>query len=410
MRTESVRLRHLAPLLVVLALAAAGLACSSGGGSAATAAPAQPMVTERVIVVTAPVTPVVVTVIPVTPVVVTVAAPLASGGGVDLVELYKRVNPAVVAITVDMGSQGTSLGSGFVYDAEGHIVTNHHVVGSTTDVEVAFASGTRVMGRVIGVDEDSDLAVIKVDVPASELVPLPLADSDALQVGQHVVAIGNPFGLDGTMTEGIISGLGRMIDSDRQSSTGTAFSVPDTIQTDAPINPGNSGGPLIDEQGQVVGVNRMIESLTGVNSGVGFAVASNTVKQVVPYLIKDGKFVYSYLGLTGLQELSLTMQEVLSLPQTSGVYVTSVTPGGPSAEAGVTPDSGSLVTPTSRGESATLVGDGDLVIAIDAREVRTFHDLLSYLVNHTRPGQTVTLTLIRKGETLQIPVVLGERP
>ena len=332
---------------------------------------------------------------------VAAAPPVTASEEQLLIDLYQRVNPSVVAILVE-DQTGGALGTGFVIDTEGHVVTNFHVVEGAQQIEVDFPSGFKTRGQVLGTDADSDLAVIKMDTLPEQLVPVPLGDSDQVQVGQRVVAIGNPFGLSGTMTIGIVSGLGRTLQSVRTTESG-AFSAPDIIQTDAAINRGNSGGPLLNLQGEVIGVNKALESETGFNAGIGFAVASNTVKQVVPYLIKDGKFVYPYLGIRALNEISLLAQETLKLPQASGAYVTSVVPGGPSDQAGVQADSASET-------AADFNGDGDLIIAIDGRAVRVFSNLLSYLVNHTRPGQEVTLTVLRGGEKVDVKVTLGERP
>ena len=332
---------------------------------------------------------------------VAAAPPVTASEEQLLIDLYQRVNPSVVAILVE-DQTGGALGTGFVIDTEGHVVTNFHVVEGAQQIEVDFPSGFKTRGQVLGTDADSDLAVIKMDTLPEQLIPVPLGDSDQVQVGQRVVAIGNPFGLSGTMTIGIVSGLGRTLQSVRTTESG-AFSAPDIIQTDAAINRGNSGGPLLNLQGEVIGVNKALESETGFNAGIGFAVASNTVKQVVPYLIKDGKFVYPYLGIRALDELSLSAQERLKLPQASGAYVTSVVPGGPSDQAGVQADSASET-------AADFNGDGDLIIAIDGRAVRVFSNLLSYLVNHTRPGQAVTLTVLRGGEKVDVKVTLGERP
>ena len=332
---------------------------------------------------------------------VAAAPPVTASEEQLLIDLYQRVNPSVVAILVE-DQTGGALGTGFIIDTEGHVVTNFHVVEGAQQIEVDFPSGFKTRGQVLGTDADSDLAVIKMDTLPEQLIPVPLGDSDQVQVGQRVVAIGNPFGLSGTMTIGIVSGLGRTLQSVRTTESG-AFSAPDIIQTDAAINRGNSGGPLLNLQGEVIGVNKALESETGFNAGIGFAVASNTVKQVVPYLIKDGKFVYPYLGIRALDELSLSAQERLKLPQASGAYVTSVVPGGPSDQAGVQADSASET-------AADFNGDGDLIIAIDGRAVRVFSNLLSYLVNHTRPGQEVTLTVLRGGEKVDVKVTLGERP
>jgi 2-alkenal reductase len=321
----------------------------------------------------------------------------------QLIQLYASVNPSVVSINVFTASGGGS-GSGFVYDKDGHVVTNEHVVEDAQSIEVDFASGFKARATVVGVDLDADLAVIKVEAPAEELVPVVLGDSDQVQVGQRAVAIGNPFGEAGTMTLGIISGLGRTLDSTRIAEGGGRFSAPDIIQTDAPINPGNSGGPLLNLSGEVIGVNRAInvDPETGRSSGIGYAIASNTVRQIVPYLIREGKFVYPFLGITSTPEMSLELQEQLGLAQASGTYVVGLTAGGPAEQAGLRADSS-----TGAGR---VNGDGDLIIAIDGRPVRVQSDLLSYLINHARPGQAVTLTVVRQGETVEVSVTLGERP
>jgi len=324
-----------------------------------------------------------------------------------LIELYQRVNPSVVAILVESDLEGGSLGSGFVIDTEGHVVTNYHVVQGATGIEVDFASGYKARARLLGSDADSDLAVLQVDAPAEQLIPVPLADSDQVQVGQRVVAIGNPFGYFGTMTVGIVSGLGRDLPTLRESLDATGFRTPDIIQTDAAINRGNSGGPLLNLQGQVIGVNKALESETGENSGVGFAIASNTVRQIAPFLISEGRFVYPYLGIqsVSLQDVSLSLQEQLGLVQATGAYVTSLVAGGPAAQSGLRGDSA-----PDDGSRIQYNGDGDLIVAIDGRAVRVFNDLIGYLVNHKRPGDEVTLTVLRGGQQVEVKVILGERP
>ncbi len=325
-----------------------------------------------------------------------------------LVTLYRNVHRGVVAIkTIDPNTQ--SLGSGFVYDRQGHIITNYHVVQGSKQVEVDFVSGFKTYGTVIGIDPDSDLAVVKVDAPTEELLPLPLGDSEALQVGQTVVAIGNPFGLNGTMTVGIVSALGRTLESMHTTSSGAVFSAGDIIQTDAAINPGNSGGPLFNLRGEVIGVNRAIRTLsttiTGepVNSGISFAISSNIVKRVVPSLIQNGRYDYPYLGISFLSDLSLPAIEALGLKSHIGAYVLEVAPGGPADRAGI-----------RGGRQASSIRDipagGDLIIAIDGRPIKTFDELLRYLINHKSPGDTVILTVLRGDERLDIPLVLDKRP
>jgi len=320
----------------------------------------------------------------------------------ELVDLYARVNPSIVSILVDLGSQGAAQGTGFVFDTAGHIVTNQHVIDGATAIEVDFPSGVKIAGKVLGSDPDADLAVIGLQGEAGQLAPLPLGDSDQVKVGESVVAIGNPFGYAGTMTVGIVSGLGRTVASNRAAPGGGSYTAPDIIQTDAAINPGNSGGPLLNLNGEVIGINKALESQTGVNSGVGFAVASNTVRQIVPYLIQNGHYVYPYLGMTAQEDISLALAQQLHLPQANGVYVAAVVPGGPVAQGGLKGDSAT--------QNQQLRGDGDLIVAIDGHKVQVFSQLMSYLVNSTRPGQVITLSILRGGQPMDLKVTLGTRP
>jgi 2-alkenal reductase len=325
-----------------------------------------------------------------------------------LVSLYERVMPGIVSLQV-LGDGGGSQGSGFVYDDQGHIITNFHVVEGAQQVEVDFTTGYKVYGTVIGTDPDSDLAIVKVNAPASELRPIPLGDSDTLKVGQTVIAIGNPFGLSGTMTTGVVSALGRTLESQRDAPGGGLFTAGDIIQTDAAINPGNSGGPLFNLSGEVIGVNRAIRTtnFTGtgepVNSGIGFAIAINIVKRVTPVLIAEGKYDYPYIGISSIDELSLPQIEALGLQSFTGAYVTSVTPDSPADLAGL-----------RAGEEATSIGGlgagGDLITAIDGQTIQRFDDLLRYLINNKSPGDTITLTVLRGEEQLEIPVTLDKRP
>jgi S1-C subfamily serine protease len=311
-----------------------------------------------------------------------------------LTRLYQEVNPSVVYIIVS----STSSGSGFVYGEDGYIVTNHHVATAGRSYEVIFASGERMEATLIGADADSDLAVIKVDELPDGVKPLPLADADGIQVGQFAVAIGNPFGEQGSMSLGIISGLGRSLRSQRETATASTYSLPQVIQTDAPINPGNSGGPLLNLDGEVIGVNAAIASTTGTNSGVGFSIPVAAVKRVVPSLIEDGKYVYPYLGASFDAEITLDEQALYGVSQTLGAYVVSVTPGSPADNAG-------LIAANSRtGEG------GDLVVEIDGYPINDFSDLNSYLVFHTQVGQTIEITVLRGGERVVLPLTLGARP
>ncbi|MGQ0604951.1 MAG: S1C family serine protease [Anaerolineales bacterium] len=382
------------PIIVLSALLIVGLACGFNTSSVApTVAPVQ-VVTQVV--------PVAATFAPQPPLTV------SSSEEEALIALYERVNPAVVAILVGTNTGGGQ-GSGFLYDVEGHIVTNQHVVEGAAEIEVDFASGLKTRGRVVGADPDSDLAVVKVDEIPAGVSPLPLADSDALKIGQRAIAIGNPFGEAGTMTLGIISGLGRSLSSNRSAEGGGRFTAPNIIQTDAPINPGNSGGPLLNLSGEVIGLNRAIaidpESDNRSNSGVGYSIAANTIKQIVPFLIREGRFIYPYLGISSAPEIGLGQQEEWGLPQTDGTYVTTVIDGGPAARGGVQADSSPNCSVTGG-----CRGDGDLIVGVDGRAVRSLADLMSYLINNKRPGDEVTLIVFRSGEQREVQVVLGERP
>lgn len=325
-----------------------------------------------------------------------------------LVNLYESVYPGVVSIQISTNSGGAQ-GSGFVYDTAGHIVTNQHVVEGAKTVEVDFPSGLKVYGKIVGVDLDSDIAVIKVDVPASELHPLPLGDSFQVRVGQQVVAIGNPFGLSGTMTLGIVSALGRTLPGNRTAASGGSFSAADLIQTDAAINPGNSGGPLFNLSGEVIGINRAIRTESSnasgepVNSGIGFAIASNILRRVVPSIIATGKYDYPYMGISSIDELPLQEIELLGLQRTTGIYVTSVQPGSPAEQAGVQAGNTKTSVPG-------LMAGGDLIIAIDGQPVKNFNEMMRYLINAKGPGDSVTLTVLRGSEEVTLTVVLGKRP
>jgi 2-alkenal reductase len=326
-----------------------------------------------------------------------------------LVNLYERVNPAVVNIDVaanifgDLSDFGA--GSGFVIDKEGHIVTNNHVVEGADDLRVTFSDGTVALAEVVARDEDSDLAVIQVDVDPERLIPLEFGDSSELKVGQRVIAIGNPWDLGGTMTVGIVSALGRSLPGRITADLGR-YSIPDLIQTDAAINPGNSGGPLLDSGGRVIGVNTAIRSETRSNSGVGFAVPVDIVKRVVPALISEGRYRYPYLGITANPEVTVAeLADELDLPVQRGVLIVQVTPQQPADEAGLR---GGDDTISFYGQD--VVVGGDIIIAIDDYQLRDFDDLIAYLVRETQVGQRVSLTILRNGEILQVPLTLGERP
>lgn len=327
-----------------------------------------------------------------------------------LVRLYDVVSPGVVLIQ-QVGDTGSGLGSGFVYNGEGYIVTNFHVIDGAKDLEVDFPSGYKTRGVVKATDLDSDLAVIKVSAPVDQLHPLPLGDSDIVKVGQTVVAIGNPFGLNNTMTMGIVSAKGRTMDSMRQTEDGNFYSTGDMIQTDASINPGNSGGPLLNLSGEVIGLNRSIRT-TGtnsngdpVNSGIGFAVSVNIIKRVVPILIQNGTYDYPYLGISTPPggDLSLLEREELGLNTTSGAYLVDVISGGPADKAGLI---GGNKTTNIRG----LQSGGDLIIAVDNRPVKVFGDLMSYIMTNKSPGDSVVIRVIRNNQEKEFSLTLGKRP
>jgi serine protease Do len=348
---------------------------------------------------------------------VSINVPAALEAESQLIEdIYRKVNPSVVRI-VNLAAQrlGASTaavpqgeGSGFVWDTAGHIVTNDHVVRGSDKLQVTFSDGTTLDAELVGTDPNGDIAVVKVDPRLVALVPVELGDMSQVNVGQPALAIGNPFGFEGTMTSGIVSALGRSIPAV------TGFDIPEAIQTDASINPGNSGGPLLNVRGQVIGVNAQIESSTRSNSGVGFAIPINLVQRIVPSLIKTGAYGHSYLGMSG-GTFTRAWAEALGFEaDVRGAYVMGVVQGGPADQAGLQPgavDSGLLLGSDSFGRPAYLLRGGDLITAINGQSVTGMADVLIYLEEHTSPGQKVRLTVIRAGgQPRTLDVVLGERP
>lgn len=321
-----------------------------------------------------------------------------------LTDLYYRVNPAVVNIITYM-NQGRYLapsgqGSGFVIDMDGHIVTNSHVVHGSYAVEVVFSNSETVPAEIIGLDLHSDLAVIKVESLPDGVQPLPLANFNTIAVGQTVVAIGNPFGLGGTLTRGIVSALGRSIPAL------TSFSIPQAIQTDAPINPGNSGGPLLNLNGEVIGVNAQIETdgISRTNSGIGFAIPVSIVEKVVPVLIENGEYIWGWLGVRG-GNVSPPLVKAMELTQNTGAYIVEVISRGPSDKAGLRGASREVTV-----DGRVIEVGGDVIIAVDGQPVNSFDDLLIYIALNTNPGQTVQLTILRDNQTRQVEVTLEPRP
>jgi 2-alkenal reductase len=336
-----------------------------------------------------------------------------------LVELYRRASPAVVSIDV-IGDLSTLLpedhpslpedpirpfsqGSGFLFDDQGHIVTNNHVVDGSQALQVTFYDGSRMEAQLIGRDPDSDLAVIKVDQLPPGVAPLPIGDSREVLVGQTAVAIGNPFGEQNTLTVGVISGIGRSLSGPQRDPT-RRFSIPNVIQTDAAINPGNSGGPLLNTRGEVIGVNTAIASSNGVFEGVGYAVPSSSVRRIVPVLISEGEYQHAYVGVS-MRDIDVFLADRFDLDSSQGVLVQEVLENGPAEQAG-------LRAGTEEAEylGAPLFLGGDIITAINGQRVNSGDDLVAYLELETSVGDTVTLSIIRDGVEQQIPLVLGARP
>ena len=366
-----------------------------------------------------------------TPVTSAVSIPSTSAGAVAALEgvleqVYAQVNPSVVNIqvseTVDTSSlipeipgfqfpvpQGPqtrqALGSGFVWDTQGHIVTNDHVVDGADKITVTFYDGTTVPAEMVGADPDSDLAVIQVDVPADQLQPVQVADSTQVKVGELAIAIGNPFGLEGTMTLGIISALGRTLPAQSSTAQGQYYSIPDIIQTDAPINPGNSGGVLVDETGRVIGVTAAIESAVQSNAGIGFVIPSQIVQKVVPALIQTGSYDHPYIGISGTS-LTPELAGAMDLETDQrGALVIDVTPNSPAEEAGL---QGSDRQVDIEGQQVRV--GGDVIVAVDGQPVREFDDLIAYLARSTEVGQTITLTVLRDDKEQAVELTLAARP
>jgi serine protease Do len=342
-----------------------------------------------------------------------------------LEQVYAQVNPSVVNIQVVMTASASSqsqgfpfgplvpqvpqqqsaLGSGFVWDTQGHIVTNYHVVEGADKISVTFADGATVPAEVTGTDLNSDLAVLKVDVPADQLRPVQMADSTLVKVGELAIAIGNPFGLQNTMTLGIISALGRTLPAQATAAQGQYYSIPNIIQTDAPINPGNSGGVLVDDTGSVIGVTAAIESAVQSNAGIGFVIPSQIVEKVVPALIDTGHYDHPWIGISGtslVPELATAMD--LSADQ-RGALVIEVVPNSPADQAGLM---GSTKQVQINGQ-AVPVG-GDVIVSVDGQPVQDFEDLIAYLADSTQVGQTITLQVLRDGSTETIDLTLAARP
>ncbi|PJF32414.1 MAG: hypothetical protein CUN52_01840 [Phototrophicales bacterium] len=317
-------------------------------------------------------------------------------------QIYQRVSPSVVSITVTRpGTFNTDTevgGSGFVIDYNGHIVTNAHVVANASEIIVYFVDGTITRATLVGADLDSDLAVIKVDLSPDRLLPVTFGNVDSLFVGQSVLALGSPFGQDWTLTAGIISALNRTI-------TGLSnYRIGSVIQTDAPINPGNSGGPLFNMQGEVIGVNSQIVSQTRANSGIGFSVPADLVQRVANELIQNGRVDYSYLGIYG-GDVTLTLIEQLGLPNNQrGVVVSDTEVRSPARLAGIR-----TMTVSGQGTNNARVISADIIVAINGTPIPNFAEMIAYLAKYTRPNDVITLTVLRDGALIDLPLTLGSR-
>jgi len=327
---------------------------------------------------------------------------LSSKSNLTLIELFEKSEESVVEIKVERIGSATDTGgrgSGFVYDNLGHIITNAHVVDGANKATVTFLDGSQYNAEIIGEDRFTDIAVIKVSEKPRLLHPLQMGDSSLLQVGEQVAAIGNPFGLSGSMTSGIVSQMGRLM-----AAPDTAFSIPDVIQTDAAINPGNSGGPLLNMKGQVIGINTAIQSITGGNSGIGFAVPSNTVSKIVPVLIEDGKYHHPWIGITG-QDIDPDLAQALQLKQAKGFMIITVVDGSPADKAGL---KGRTITLETGGKE--YPAGGDIIISVDDKEVRKIRAILIHLQREKSVGDTIVLGVLRHGAFLHITLELVERP
>tara|TARA_B100001146_G_scaffold108906_1_gene96279 strand:- start:1353 stop:2483 length:1131 start_codon:yes stop_codon:yes gene_type:complete len=316
----------------------------------------------------------------------------------SLVDIFEKSEESVVQVNVLRGGSDGGMGSGFVYSEEGYIITNQHVVKDAKKVTVTFLDGEAYIGDVIGTDPDLDIAVVKVSPSNTYLQPITIGDSSKLKVGEKIVAIGNPFGLSGSMTSGIVSQIGRLLPQE------SGYSIPDVIQTDAAINPGNSGGPLINMKGEVVGINTAIQSITGEFSGIGFAVPSNTVKKIVPVLIEDGEFKHPWMGISGT-DVDPELADFRELKSSKGFLVISVIEGSPAEQAGLIG-----VTETKEIDGRELAVDGDIVLSIDGKTVRKISDILIHLQREKSIGDEMVLSVNRNGEILELTMVLEERP
>ena len=318
----------------------------------------------------------------------------------SLMEIFEKAEPGVVRVntirnqTSDIGG----VGSGFVFDKMGHIITNAHVIEGSTKTVVTFLDGRSYNAEIIGIDEYTDIGVIKVNADLKLLNPLSLGDSSNLNVGEPIAAIGNPFGLSGSMTSGIVSQMGRLLPS------GSGYSIPDVIQTDAAINPGNSGGPLLNMRGNIVGINTAIQSTTGEFTGVGFAVPSQTVAKIVPTLISDGEYKHPWIGISG-RDIDPDTANVLGLKDAIGFQIITVVENSPAADAGLIGSDKMIVV-----EGREYPTGGDIIVGVDGMDVRKIDDILVHLQRVKTVGDEMNLEILRDGRTTNVTIILQERP
>ena len=321
----------------------------------------------------------------------------------SLVELFEKSEKGVVRIDVDkidsMGDRN-SVGSGFIFDHFGNIITNTHVIDNASNITVTFLDGSQYNASIVGMDKFTDIAVIKVlEEKPDYLHPLQIGDSSTLKVGESVAAIGNPFGLSGSMTSGIVSQIGRLL-----PSHDTGFSIPNVIQTDAAINPGNSGGPLLNMNGEVMGINTAIQSGTGQSAGIGFAVPSNTISKVVPVLITEGKYSHPWIGISG-QDINPDLAKIRNLDHSKGFLIVTVIPDSPAEMAGL-----KGVSEIEKIGNKEYPKDGDIIVSVDGKEVRKISDILIHLQEEKSVGDEMILGIIRDGEQMDIILTLVVRP
>ena len=319
----------------------------------------------------------------------------------SLIEIFEKSEPGVVRVNTQRNqtiNDVGGVGSGFVFDKKGHIITNAHVIEDSTKTVVTFLDGRSYNAEIIGIDQYTDIGVIKVNADLKLLQPLTLGDSSNLQVGEPITAIGNPFGLSGSMTSGIISQMGRLLPS------GSGYSIPDVIQTDAAINPGNPGGPLLNMRGDIVGINTAIQSTTGEFTGVGFAIPSQTVAKIVPTLISEGEYNHPWIGISG-RDIDPDMANVLGLKDALGFLIITVVEDSPASEAGLIGSD-----KTIKVESREYPVGGDIILAVDGIDVRKIDDILIHLQRVKTVGDEMNLEILRDGRTTNITIVLQERP